>query len=202
MVGVLTLCSCSESKDKSKASNEGASATPAAARQEGQALREPGGSETETITAVYSVESVDSATRIVTLKSESGELSNVKCGPEVVNFDQIRAGDQVRVMLTRSVAVFLRKADGASVETSSAVTHAPKGSATPGGTVSETVEVTAKVNAIDTANRIVTLTGPRGNTFTIKVDPGVDLSKVSISDVVVVRYTQAMAIRLEKTGSR
>jgi hypothetical protein len=78
------------------------------------------------------------------------------------------------------------------------IERAPKGAAQPSATLAQTVEVTAKINAIDTANRIATLTGPQGNTFTVPIAQDVDLSKVSINDVVVVRYTTATKIALVK----
>ena len=73
---------------------------------------------------------------------------------------------------------------------------------TPGkGTASNVVRVTAVVEAIDAAERSVTLKGPRGNVMTLAVGPGVkNLEQVKVGDSVVVRYAQALTLELKKDG--
>jgi membrane protein implicated in regulation of membrane protease activity len=65
----------------------------------------------------------------------------------------------------------------------------------PAGMMVETREVTATVEAIDQAKRLVTLKGPEGKSRTIKVDPRVKrLPDVKKGDQVVVRHTEGLAI--------
>jgi hypothetical protein len=73
---------------------------------------------------------------------------------------------------------------------------APKG-ATPGGIITQVVQVQARVDAIDYNDRTVVLTGPEGNSVTLKVDDRVKrLNEVSVGDIVVVGYTQALAAEM------
>ena len=73
---------------------------------------------------------------------------------------------------------------------------APKG-ATPGGTISQVVQVQARVDAIDYNERTVVLTGPEGNSVKLKVDESVKrLNEVKVGDIVVVGYTQALAAEM------
>jgi hypothetical protein len=61
------------------------------------------------------------------------------------------------------------------------------------------VKVTAVVQAIDVKNRIVTLTGPEGNTFSVYVDERVkNLPQVKAGDSVVIEYIQAVAVDFQK----
>jgi ribosomal protein L24 len=153
---------------------------------------------TETTTATATVQAVDRAKRTVTLRSPDGTTSIYRVPKEAVNFDQIEVGDQVRATLVESLAVALRKADEPpSAGESQAVALAPKG-AKPGGIIVDTAELTARVTAVDTAKRTVTLVGPAGNRRTLKVGPNVDLTKVQPGDNVVVRYTEALALTVEK----
>jgi Cu/Ag efflux protein CusF len=66
----------------------------------------------------------------------------------------------------------------------------------------EVVTITAKVQAVDLANRTAQLVGPRGRTFTIKVDERVkNLAQVKVGDEVVVKYYEAVALQLTKGSS-
>jgi hypothetical protein len=77
-------------------------------------------------------------------------------------------------------------------------TRAAKGDK-PGGVVVEAVDVAATVQAIDRTKRTVTLKGPDGKSVTTRVDPSVKaLDALKVGDVVHARYTEAIAIAVEK----
>ena len=145
------------------------------------------------------VEAVDTDKRTVTLKGAGGRTVILKVPPEARNFDQIRVGDKVAAEYIDAVAIFVRKSDAppAAGQTMK-VTVAPKGEK-PAGMVVDTIEVTARVEAIDPATRTVTLRGPDGGTKTIKVDERVQrLDEVKPGDEVVVRHTEALAIAVSR----
>ena len=59
--------------------------------------------------------------------------------------------------------------------------------------------VTAKIEAVDQANRLVTLKGPMGKVVTLKVGPEVkNLAQVKAGDELVVKYAEAVSVKLEK----
>ena len=144
------------------------------------------------------VTGIDAASRDVTLVSRDGKKTTVKCGPDVINFDQIRVGDQVKVMVTEELAVAMATSGApASDGGASVVALAPKG-ARPGGIVANTVQVTAKVTAINLKKHKATLQFPDGTTRTVAVRPDVDLTQRKVGEEVVIRCTQALAISVEK----
>jgi hypothetical protein len=62
-----------------------------------------------------------------------------------------------------------------------------------------TTEVTAKVTAVDPAQRTVTLLGASGNTRTIEVGDEVrNFDQIKVGDTVHAKYTQALALELKK----
>ncbi|MBE2295751.1 MAG: hypothetical protein IAF00_12410 [Phycisphaerales bacterium] len=64
---------------------------------------------------------------------------------------------------------------------------------------SETVTTTATVRAIDLKNRLVTLKPKSGQPFTIHAGDEVrNLSQVRVGDQVVMKYTEAMAVRINR----
>jgi hypothetical protein len=72
----------------------------------------------------------------------------------------------------------------------------------PSGLKARTVKVVATVEAIDLDKRTVTLKGPQGNIFELKVQERVkNLSQVKVGDQVNVRYHEAVAIKVLEPGS-
>jgi hypothetical protein len=158
----------------------------------------PGGAFVDTYEVRATVTGIDTATRKVTLVSPDGVKTEVKAGPEVANFDQIRIGDQVKVRAVESMVVFLKKKGAPGGDfAAAAVGVAPEG-AKPGLAMAQTVELTAKVTALDLKRRKATLLYPDGVKQTVKVRDDVDLAKVAVGDEVVLRSTEALAILVEK----
>ena len=158
----------------------------------------PGGVIVQTYKVTATVTAVDAASRKVTLITADGAKTTVKAGPEVVNFDQIQVGDQVKATVAEQLVMFMRKnGEPANDGEAAAVALAPVG-AKPGMLMANTVEVTGKVEAIDLAHRKATLRFPDGHSQTFKVRKDVDMTKGKIGDEVVFRTTEAMAISVEK----
>ena len=68
-------------------------------------------------------------------------------------------------------------------------------------TVAQTRKVTATVEAIDVAQRQVTLKGPGGHVLPLTVGPEVrNLEQVKVGDKVVVAYVEALSLTLKKDG--
>jgi len=158
----------------------------------------PGGIIIETYEGTGTVTAIDAATRSVTLERPDGKKATFKAGPEVRNFAQIRVGDKVKATLTDRLVVFLRKKGAPPVDGEAAmVALAPLG-AKPGIVKAETVEVSARVQAIDLAHHQATLQLPDGSTQIVKVRPDVDLTQAVIGEEVVMRTTEALALVVGK----
>jgi hypothetical protein len=78
------------------------------------------------------------------------------------------------------------------------VSLAPKG-AKPGIFVENTERVTAKIESIDAAKGTITFKEPSGAERTMKVAPKTDLADLNKGDLVVVRYTNALALYVAKS---
>jgi len=70
-----------------------------------------------------------------------------------------------------------------------------------GGVTVNTVDVSARVTAIDTANRKVTLLGPDGEKFTVKVGPeAVNFDQIRVGDLVKATVTEELVVYLDEEG--
>jgi Cu/Ag efflux protein CusF len=149
-------------------------------------------------TRTATVESIDPATRTVTLKGPMGKSRSIHLGKECVNFDQIKVGDQVRATLADEVAIAVNKSGGPpSVAAGAVVALAPKG-AKPGMLIADTDDVTAKIQSIDADKGTITFSTADGTSRTVKAGPDVKLSDLKEGDDVTARITQALAIVVEK----
>jgi len=158
----------------------------------------PGGVVVETHEMTATVTAVDYANRRLHLLTSDGFRQTAKVEPEVTNFDQIRAGDKLKITVTEELVVQMA-APGETPATGKVdfVTLAPKG-AKPGGVVAQTTQVTATITSIDRQKRTATVRFEDGTAHTFPVRSDVDLGKRNVGDKVVIRLTEALALSVTK----
>lgn len=153
----------------------------------------------KTTTVTATVQALDLEKRVVTLKGPKGNIFDVKVGPQAKNLDQVKVGDEVVITYYESVAYRLLKPGEAPVPTTQTdmVETAAKG-AKPAGVAGTQTTLTATVEAIDLKAQTATLKGPEGKSVTVKAKDPKNLEAVKVGDEVVITYTEAFAIAVEK----
>ena len=69
------------------------------------------------------------------------------------------------------------------------------------GVAANVVEITASVQAVNKADRTVTIRGPRGNVQTVEAGPEVkNFDQIKVGDMVALRYVEALTLELKKGG--
>lgn len=63
----------------------------------------------DVVTATFTIEAIDHATRIVTLKDKDGISEDLLCGPEVKRFDALKVGDKVTFRYHESLVSAIRR---------------------------------------------------------------------------------------------
>jgi len=146
--------------------------------------------------AVVKVVKIDRKARTVTFQGPRGRQETLNVPKEAQNFDQVKVGSTFKVKYVEAVAVGLQRGGAPAATADRQVRLAPKGG-TPGGVVVTTSTVTARVEAIDYANREVALKGPKGKVMAFHVADEVQgFADVRIGDTVAVAYTQALALEM------
>lgn len=159
---------------------------------------EPGkGMVTRTIQVTAQVVAIDRRTRTVTLKGPNDKVADIVAGPEVRNFDQIRTGDMVVVRYVQALSLELRKTTGTSDLTVATIGARAAPGERPAAAVAGQVAAVADVVAVDPANMVITLRGPRGNIVDLHVKNPEHFKVVKVGDQVDVTYTEAMALSVE-----
>ncbi|MBN1548455.1 MAG: hypothetical protein JW902_17530 [Syntrophaceae bacterium] len=148
--------------------------------------------------ATATVADIDLGKRIVTLENEEGDVRDFKVGEEVVNLPQVKVGDIVTVKFYESIAVEVVKpgtATGAGENTT--IVRAKPGEM-PAGMVTHQKKVLATVKAIDEPAGTVSLTGPAGKTVKVKVEDPSNLGKIKVGDELLITFTEAQAISVDR----
>src|SRR5271165_1104556 len=72
----------------------------------------------------------------------------------------------------------------------------------PSHSVTQVTTVKATVTGIDVPGRMVTLKGPKGNSYTFHVSDDVkNLPQVKVGDTVVAKYYESIAVKVTKPGA-
>jgi NMD protein affecting ribosome stability and mRNA decay len=176
-------------------------AAPASAQMEREQAtgRQMGVASSERATAT--VTKIDKEQRKLWLRDAQGKEIELKVGPSVQNFDQIRVGDRVTAQYTQAVVLAIRKPGEAAPEmgTRQRVERAPAGQR-PEGMISQQTTVTGQVVSVDSAKNSVVLRTPEGKTETFNVkDPDLQrkLPQLRAGDQVDVTYSEALAIAVQ-----
>jgi hypothetical protein len=187
------------------ATQGGSEATPAPAVDVQQVDEAGPGSllRAQTVTATATVEAIDHATRMVTLRGPEGRTITFRAGEQVRNLAQVEKGDVVQAVYYESFAVQVRKPGEATpgVSAGGAVGRAEPGES-PAALGIGSIILTSTIEAIDPAGKSVTLKDTDGSLVTVPVRNPANLEGVAVGDLVEITYTEAVAIAVEKPGAK
>lgn len=149
-------------------------------------------------TVTATVTKIDVKTREVTLRTTDGQEHDIVVDSAVRNLAQVRKGDVVSVTYYEGIAWELVEGATPSAGVSEATAMARRDTI-PGAVAAREVTATVTIVAIDPNAPSVTFKGPAGNTRTFKVMHPERLQGVKVGDQVQLTYTEAFAVRLERT---
>jgi len=167
------------------------------------AAKKPKLEKSQVTTVIATVEAIDLASRMVTLKGPKGNTITFRADERVKNLPQVKVGDQVKAKYYESWAVEVKKpGEAAPGKSSGEVVATAKPGEKPAGVAARQVTVTATVQAIDAKVPSVTLKGPEGKVVEVKIRNRKNLENVKVGDQVVITYTEALAISVEKAEKK
>jgi hypothetical protein len=153
------------------------------------------------VTEQATVLGVDAKSRVVTLKTEAGDTTKVVAGDLVKNFAQIKPKDLVTITYTEKLTIHVEAAGTAEVTTET-MTSAAKPGEKPSGSVMERTSHKATIAAIDKTRGTVTLKDYDGKEVTVTPRHPENLDKVSVGEVVVFTYTEAVAASVQGVAAK
>jgi len=154
------------------------------------------------LTVNAKVTAIDHDKREVTLKGPLGNVVTFLVHSKVQRLDDVQVGDDVSATYYISLAGELRPPTDAEKENPLAIqqgeARAPE-TADPAGVSLREIKAVTTVVGLDLPTRTVTLTGPRGNSATVRAKSVDNLKKLHLGDTIMVTYTEAFAVAVDKT---
>jgi Cu/Ag efflux protein CusF len=153
--------------------------------------------QTESIEMTATIEAIDHAGRMITLKDKDGDVETIYAGPEVKRFDELKVGDTVTMRYYESLAYLVRKPGqpGAAPAAGAKLTRGT--GAKPSATMSKQETATVTIKAIDLNVPSVTVLTEDGRTASFRVDDKKHMEGVAVGDKVEITYTRAFVVSVK-----
>jgi hypothetical protein len=128
------------------------------------------------------VQSIEASQRVLNLKLADGTAITCTVNPSVANYDQVQAGDQIKVTLDLKLAVYVLKDDRL-----------------PGADgKEEVIPFIAKVQTVDPSYRLLKVQFLNGQTAELKTGLDAKLLEMQPGDAVVLQSAEATEIHIAK----
>jgi Cu/Ag efflux protein CusF len=154
--------------------------------------------ESAVVEATATIEAIDHANRVITLKDKDGNTESILAGPQMKRFDELKVGQKVTFRYHESVVYQIRKPGEAAAPTAAGQETLVRGEgAKPSATVSRQDTATVTVKTIDLTTPAVTVATDDGHLLSMKVNERKNLEGVKVGDRVEITYTAALAIAVK-----
>ncbi len=157
------------------------------------------------VSVTASVEAINQTNREVTLQGALGNSVTFTVDQRVKRFNEIKVGDLIRADYYISVAAEVRPPTAEEEKTPlimlDAAGKAPPGTSPAAGGLRR-FKVVTTIEGLDRPTETITVKGPRGKYLTVRVADPTRLTQVRIGETIVVTYTEALAVSLEKAEKK
>jgi len=138
------------------------------------------------------VDAINHETREVTLRGPEGRTVDIVASEDARNLNQVKVGDIINIEYEQGMSIEVFAADGAAVAR-------PEEGATPAMAAIDAIVVTAVVEEINLEANTFKLKGPSGEVKEFEARDPENLKKAAVGDLVVITYTEAIAMSLATT---
>jgi hypothetical protein len=156
-------------------------------------------SKPETITAT--IEAIDKASRVVTLKGPEGNSVDVKAPDQLEGFNSLRVGDEVTATYFAAVMIRARK-PGDPVATGEPATTVRRTERTPGSDTRQERTFTVTVEAVDAKAPSLRVKGPQGRVATMAVADPKQLQNLKVGDTVDLTYYESLLVKVGRPAKK
>ena len=164
------------------------------------AMDRPSMSTTQTVIVTAQVEAINHETREVTLLGPEGKSVSFVASEDARNLNQVKVSDIVVAEYVQTMSIEVFANDGYEPHAGNLVVAGrSEAGDMPALTAIDATVVTATLEEINLENNTFKLKGPTGVIQEYEAMDPENLTKVLLGDLVVITYTEAVALSVEKT---
>ena len=174
--------------------------SPSWSTESAPATDKPSMTTSQTVILTAMVEAINQETREVTLRGPEGRTVSFVASEDAQNLGQVKVGDIVMAeyVQTMSVEVFANDGFEPGAGEIAVAGRSEKGEM-PALTAIDALVVSAIVEEINIEANTFKLRGPSGAIKEYEAQNPENLKKAEVGDIVVITYTEAIALTVEKT---
>ena len=150
------------------------------------------------VTLKATIMAIDHNSRIISLKDDKGNYSDIYAGPEVQRFDELKVGDKVTFKYQESLVYQVRKPGEPGMpsgEQPPAITR--NATAKPSGSITEQQTANVTVQSVDEKTGTISVMTEDGRSMSYKVKDKGNLKGVKAGDKISITYTTALLISVQ-----
>jgi hypothetical protein len=197
----VLAASCSQTPKESASSQPGAAAPESAKAAPAPTAR----GESASLHVTATVESVDVANRMITLKDPDGTVGTYEVGEQVKRLAEIKPGDKIHAEYSVGAVAELREpTEEEKAAPMVAMEGAARGpsDAPPTGGMGRAVRAVTTIQSLDSAAQTFTVKGPLEGNVTIHVDDPAVFSHLQVGQTIVVTFAEKMVLSVEPKAKR
>jgi len=154
----------------------------------------------ETAEVSATVEKMDLDQRLLSLKTESGDMVTVEVDPAVQNLPQVKVGDRVVARYREAIGATISTTASGQPVTVDLDADTAKPGERPSARASTTTNIPVTITSVDTKHNQVSFYGADGlvRAITVETPQAKEFIKqLKAGDNVVVTFTEAIAVSVE-----
>ena len=129
------------------------------------------------------------------MKDGKGNVEDIRCGPEITRFNELKVGDVVTFSYHAAVVYQIAKA-GATTTAAGADIVRGQG-VKPSGAVTQQVKTTVTIESVDAASSSITVRTANGHSMTAQVQDKKNLEGLKAGDKVEITFTEALMVTVD-----
>jgi hypothetical protein len=154
--------------------------------------------QSETVTLSGTVETIDPAKKILSIKQADGSFETVEVPPSAKGFDELKVGDKALVTFSKTVSARLKPPGEASVDTGKQGSTMWQEMRPAGTAVMGQRTMTVTVSAIDKGSSTIALVGPNGWKYSRRVVDPIFLDTIKVDDQIDITWNTDMTLSVEQ----
>src|SRR6185295_5489552 len=195
----MAAASCSQTPKEDASTQQSSTTTETKAPESAPIAR----GESAGMRVTATVEAVDVAKRMITLKDPDGTVGTYEVGEQVKRLAEIKPGDKIHADYKVAAVAELREpteeeksAPLVAVEDTARATMAEA----PAAAIGRAVRAVTTIEALDATAQTFTVKGPLEGQVTVHVDDPAVFSQLKVGQTIVVKFAESLVLAVEQKG--